>query len=379
MCDELYKNFGQNFKFFGTDKEPIPAMKIMGAENLHNEKPYFININDSSEAAALADAWAMNADVAIVGCSNCYRFIDVRFKAGDKLTFKLRERIFKSGYFDENNHKQQKKIAEIVKYKDNNLFFLAAGTFAPYDLASVGIDEKKIIKWGYFPNTSTKAYIALKRSYDNPIKLIWVGRFVPEKHPLNAIIATKFLLEKGYNLTLSLIGYGEQEDLLKKYVADNKLMENVLFLGAMNEHQIRQQLQQSHIFLMTSDYEEGWGVVVNEAMSEGCIPIVSYATGASQMLIDKNNYGQLFFHNNIDDLVEKTEAVIKNKNSLSNYSENAYNLISNEWNAENAVERLIKIINSLEKGLPLPTYNSGPCGKITLYKDAENISNFLNR
>lgn len=373
MCDELYQICEGDFAFFGTDKEPIPAMKIMGAENLHKEKSYFININDSEKNEKMAEEWAVEADVAIIGCSNCYQYLDLRFLYGNKLTFKLRERIFKSGRFDESDSKTKKKIEKIIKYKNNNLFFLAAGTFAPTDLKMVGISENKIIKWGYFPAVSNVAFENMKRDMNGEIKLIWFGRFVPEKLSLNAIIATKRLLDIGYNVTLSMIGYGEEENLLKKYVKDNQLEHKVLFLGAMDESSIREKLQESHLFLMTSNYEEGWGAVVNEAMSEGCVPIVSYATGASQILIDEKRGGQLFFSTDVDDLVAKVSVILDNRMLISEYGLYSYNQIVNEWNAKVAVKRLLEVISSIKNGCEIPKYKTGPCGQIIFFDDEQDV------
>lgn len=377
ICDEIYRICGDNFMFFGTDKEPIPAMRIMGAGNLHKEKSYFCNINDSEENAQLAEKWARDADVAIVGCSNCYHYLDMRFECGDKLTFKLRERIFKSGIYDENDEKTKRKIEKIRKHKDKNLYFLAAGTFAPTDLKMVGVSEDKIIKWGYFPAVSNTAIENMKRNESGPIQLIWFGRFVTEKLSINAVIATKRLLALGYDVVLSMIGYGEEEIILKNFVKENNLENKVLFLGAMDETSIRKKLRESHVFLMTSNYEEGWGAVVNEAMSEGCVPVVSYATGASQIIIDNKNCGQLFYSTNIDDLVAKMCNVLDDRQLMKEYSLNSYNQIVNEWNAEVAVERLFRIINCIQNECELPKYLTGPCGIINFCKDEEEVDMLL--
>lgn len=377
ICDEIYKRCGKDFIFFGTDKEPIPAMKIMGAGDLHKEKPYFININDDEEFAKLAEKWAVDADVAIVGCSNCYKYLDMRFEHGNRLTFKLRERIFKSGRFEENDEKTRRKIEKIRKHKDRNLYFLAAGTFAPIDLKMVGVPENKIIKWGYFPAVSDIAIEEMRRDEAGTIQLIWFGRFVPEKLSLNAVIATQKLLELGYDVLLSVIGYGEEEEILKTYVYNNHLENRVLFLGAMDEKNIRNKLRESHLFLMTSNYEEGWGAVVNEAMSEGCVPIVSYATGASQIIIDNNVSGQLFFSTDIDDLVTKIREVLDNRCLLHDYSINSYNQIVKEWNAEVAVKRLFEIIDNIHNEQELPKYKTGPCGTINYFQNEQEVDEWL--
>lgn len=378
ICDELYRRYGEDFRFFGTDKEPIEAMFIMGAGNLHNEKNYFYNVNYNDEYMKMSICWAIDADVAIIGCSNCYHYMDIRFSHGNKLTLKLRERLFKDGFYDVNDEKLQNKIRDkIKKHIDKNLFFLCAGTYATYDFVTVGVPIERIIKWGYFPQNSPFIFEDLKRNYSSTMKLIWFGRFVREKLALNAIIATEKVLSLGYDVHLSIIGYGEEECILKKYVFDHSLYPHIEFMGAMNESEIRNELRKSHIFIMTSNYEEGWGVVVNEAMSEGCIPVVSYATGASDMLIEGKYCGRLFLHNEIDDLVLQIKYLIDNRSMLHNMSRNSYDHIVHTWNAKVAAERLIKCIENINQNKPLPRYEMGPCGKISIYKNEYEVKREL--
>ena len=373
VCDELYKRYGEDFRFFGTDKEPIKAMEIMGAGNLHNEKKYFYNVNYNNNME-MSYQWARDADVAIVGCSNCYHYMDIRFSEGNKLTFKLRERLFKKGFYDRNDEKLQYKInKQIKKYIDRKLFFLCAGTYAAYDFVTVGVPEEKLIKWGYFPKASSFIYKDIKKNYNETIRLIWVGRFVHEKLAIHAVMAAERILKMGYNIHLSMIGYGEEEALLRNYVEKHSLDFYIEFMGAKNEGEIRNELRKSHIFLMTSNYEEGWGVVVNEAMSEGCVPVVSYATGASEMLIENTACGRMFFYDKVDDLVMQLRYLLDNRSLLHSMGKASYEQITSLWNAGVATERLVECIGNLIQGKTLPDYESGPCGKIEIYENEQDV------
>lgn len=380
ICDELYQRYGEEFRFFGTDKEPIPAMYIMGAGNLHKEKAYFYNVNDQEDIMEMSKEWAENAEVAIVGCSNCYHYIDMRLAKGNKLTFKLRERLFKNGNIEERDEKLNYKIEhQFLKYKDQDLFFLCAGTFAPYDFVSIGVDEKKLIRWGYFPKVSEFSYEEIKRDYTGKIELIWVGRFVREKLVFHTVDVVEQLLQSGYKIRLKLIGYGALENELKEYVKQKHLQNHILFLGAKNETEIRKELRKAHIFLMTSNYEEGWGAVVNEAMSEGCIPVASYATGAAATLMEDGDSGKLYFYEEIDDMKKQIESLLIEPGAMKRMSKNAYLQISELWNAKVAVKRLLEFVNAYEKGEEPKVYYSGPCAKIQIVRNEKEVMEMRSR
>lgn len=377
MCDCLFEKFGEDFRFFGTDIKPIEAVHIMGAGNLHKEKKYFYNINDSEEYNRMSFEWVKNADVAIIGCSNCYHYMDYRFNNGNGLTFKLRERLFKEGYYDKDNVRLSEKVKKIHLHLDKNLFFLSAGIYAPYDLLSIGVDKTRIIKWGYFPQISSYAFKDINRNYNGTIKLVWFGRFVREKLALNSIRVVEQLLIKNYDIELSMIGYGDEEKILKDYVNYHHLGNKVFFLGAMNENQIREELRKSHIFLMTSNYEEGWGAVVNEAMSEGCVPLVSLATGASQLILEsQEKCGDLFYFQQMEDFEHKLERLVCNRDLLKKLSYASYFQVANLWNAKVATNRLLKVIDSIEHHVDIPEYKYGPCSRIHVFANEHEANSF---
>ena len=41
-------------------------------------------------------------------------------------------------------------------------------------------------------------------------------------------------------------------------------------MGALKPADVRKEMERADIFLFTSDYKEGWGAVLNEAMNARC-------------------------------------------------------------------------------------------------------------
>ena len=77
----------------------------------------------------------------------------------------------------------------------------------------------KSFKWGYFPETKIYDKKELMSKKDNDkIKIIWVGRFVKEKHPEDVIRLAKKLRKNGYKFEIKMLGNGELQERIKKQV-----------------------------------------------------------------------------------------------------------------------------------------------------------------
>ena len=66
------------------------------------------------------------------------------------------------------------------------------------------------------------------------------------------------------------------------------------------------------IFIFTSDRQEGWGAVLNEAMDSGSTVVASDAIGSSPFLIKDGQNGFLFKSENHKSLYQKVAYLIDN-------------------------------------------------------------------
>jgi len=76
-------------------------------------------------------------------------------------------------------------------------------------------------------------------------------------------------------------------DLLSKTNLIDKLEVGryVSLLGNLPNEEVLQMMRESHIFIFTSDRGEGWGVVLSEAMANGCTVVASNKIGAAPFLV----------------------------------------------------------------------------------------------
>ena len=102
--------------------------------------------------------------------------------------------------------------------------------------------------------------------------------------------------------------------------------------------------------MFTSDRNDGWGAVVTEAMNSGCAVVASNSAGVTPFLINDGKSGMIYKNDNVDELYEKVKWLLDNEEKRKEISKNAYKTIKEQWNAENAAERLLTLIAKIISG-----------------------------
>lgn len=117
-----------------------------------------------------------------------------------------------------------------------------------------------------------------------PVRLLFVGRLVDEKQPEIAIKIFKNIC-KQKNCSLTIVGEGKLKDYLVKKNLENV---NIKFAGALSPEKLRKEYRRSHFLILPSKatpyWREFFGMVLIEAMSEGCIPISTPEPGPKEIL-----------------------------------------------------------------------------------------------
>ena len=127
-------------------------------------------------------------------------------------------------------------------------------------------------------------------SLDNKLKqLLYVGRMDYENKRVNRIVeAWQDIVENHKDWELVMVGDGPHKQKLMNYVNQHKI-NRVRFEGFQVEAPIRY-YKDASIFMLTSDLE-GFGLVIIESMSLGCVPIVYGSYEAAYDIIDQGVCG----------------------------------------------------------------------------------------
>ncbi len=101
-----------------------------------------------------------------------------------------------------------------------------------------------------------------------PLRLVVVSRLAPNKRIDHALQTLQRVLACGVAAHLTIVGTGEMEAPLRRWVGELKLAPHVTFTGPLPEAEKDTQLRSAHFLLHTSQ-REGWGLNVIEANALG--------------------------------------------------------------------------------------------------------------
>lgn len=364
LADALYSLIGDNYYFIETKQISEERLKMgWGRE----KRPSYILQNyTDEESKETCQRIVDEADVVMCG-SAPYAMLENRLKSG-KLTFKYCERPYKRGI-------------PLIKWpfyilracqcyiRFRNFYVLCASAYTPIDFAKIFSFIGKTYKWGYFPEC--KKYDDIDTLIDSKRKnsLLWCGRLIDLKHPELAIEVAKRLKAEGYDFTLDIVGNGVLEGKIADMIVNNSLSDCVFMRGAMSPDKAREYMEQSEIYLFTSDRQEGWGAVLNESMNSACAVVADRAIGSAPFLIDNGKNGYLYEDGDIDALYEKTKKLLDNADERKQLARNAYLTMACEWNAENAAKKFLVLCERMLAGeyKPVP-FETGVCSKAEILK-----------
>lgn len=106
-------------------------------------------------------------------------------------------------------------------------------------------------------------------------------------------------------------------------------------------------MEESEIYLITSDRKEGWGAVVNEAMNSGCAVVADHMIGAAPWMIRQRENGILYRDGCEQQLQEYVAELLQDPAECRRLGETAQQTIRTEWNAGTAAERLVRLCREM--------------------------------
>jgi glycosyltransferase involved in cell wall biosynthesis len=132
--------------------------------------------------------------------------------------------------------------------------------------------------------------------------VLCVGRLTPAKGQHMLIDAVERLTQQGRRVRLRLLGTGPEIASLREQTAQNRIVDYVVFEGAMNQDRIRSFYAVADLFCLPS-FAEGLPVVLMEAMAMGIPCVSTHITGIPE-LIRNGADGLLVAPSDLDALVE---------------------------------------------------------------------------
>lgn len=243
------------------------------------------------------------------------------------------------------------KLAEIVKYKKDNVDFI------------------------YNPNFFDVYERDNQATEDSVLKMITVARVSDMKAPFRLLNVLKRLDAEGFDFQYTWLGNGELMEECKKFVVDNGLEKKVYFKGYDAEP--LKQVAKNDLFVLPSKNKEAAPMVYAEAMSVGTPVLTTRLLSAEELVGGKG----LICENSEEGLYAALKQVLENKSMLNKYKEN---LVGYKYPNDLIKQQVAKIVEPTDRkklcfimppsGLPIPAVKGGAIEELlTLFADENEI------
>lgn len=324
--------------------------------------------------------WIINAELVLFGGCDDESYIQDRLRER-KPIFRYSERLYKTGQWKAVSPRGlRRKYLDHTRYWKDPVYLLCAGAYVASDFSIVHAYRGKRYRWGYFPETRHYDLEMLleHKGWNGVPYLVWAARMISWKHPELAIQTAAYLKQKGLKFHMDIIGGGAMEEKIKHLLEEFSLEDCVSLTGFLSPLQVREVMEKADIYLFTSDREEGWGAVANEAMNSGCALVANHMIGAAPYLVKPWENGLLYEDGNREELFTMVERLVRDKELVRDLGRQAYHTIVNCWNAENAASRLLSLwieLKLLDRSAVLPKAirdipeDDGPCTPAPVAKE----------
>ena len=205
------------------------------------------------------------------------------------------------------------------------------------------IGFKNVYEWGYFTEQTMNQNIP-KSDSDSQPKLLFVGSLDERKNILSLI---KLISNSDFRgIRLTIIGDGPLRNDVTILSSQNT---NISYLGVKPNKEVKRIMSQHDILVLPSIFD-GWGAVVNEALSSGMRVICSDRCGASTLL-DKDWRGSVFNIKSSDDFSEKIKYQLEFGKQTGTLRERLVNWSHSNISGDAAASYFIDICKSQFLGL----------------------------
>lgn len=374
VADELFSILGCNFRFFemrrNVDTEKASFIDIAN-------RPYLVRVWEGKKEQDEAMEWALCADVArFSNDESVFPYLNARLDK-NLLSFETGERWLKKGMINLLSPRLLKNVWHYhTLFRHKPFYKLCSSAYAVNDQYFLHTFKDRCYKWGYFTKVEDlnieeviynrhKCNIISGDSASETVTIMWCARFLKLKHPELVVKLAHHLKNNGYNVQIDMYGTGVEQRSAEVLCKKLDVQDILSFKGNMPNDEILKAMREHDIFLFTSDKNEGWGAVLNEAMSNGCTVVTSDAIGSVPFLVEDQKNGLVFKSEDLDSLYENVSYLIDHPSRRKEMAIEAYKTMRDIWSPHNAALKFIQLSKELLNG-----YDSiieiGPCSKANI-------------
>ena len=337
IFEKIYLSFKIIYSLEARDK----LLKLIKKEN-----PDIAHVHKLSNTLTPSILYALKKkDVPIVQTLHDYRIVCPSYNLYDPNRFEICEDCKGHKYYNAIKRKCQKSsyliglniavesyLYHFLRTYERTIdLFISPSTLLRKKMIEFGIDGNKII---HIPNfINSKEYAP---NYSNFNYILYFGRLEKHKGIETLIAAMKHIK----NSKLYVVGEGSYRNRLEKHSKNNNVR-NVVFLGFVTRKKLHELIKYSLFTILPSEWYENCPLSVLESYALGK-PVIGANIGGIPELIETGLTGVLFNSGNVDDLAEKINYLLNNKNLVVEMGKNARKKVEDEYNEDIHYQRLIK-------------------------------------
>lgn len=359
LADEMWSRLRDSYVFI--ELRPSKGEE-KGRDDDYTSRPYLLQSWKDASSYNSAMSIAKTADVCVFASNEALPFQIKRMKTG-LISFEMSERWLKNGLLSVLSPRLiiNQMNFHLRGWRKKPLYKLCCSAYASKDQYLMHSFIDKCFAWGYFTkNKYVNIEECLISKPNDYYSLMWCSRFVEFKHPEIPLKLACLMKRKGLKFRIDMYGDGPMYSALKDMAKNMDIDDVICFYGQVDNTTVQKEMQCHHAFLFTSDKREGWGVVANEAMNNGCLLIASNEIGSIPYLVKDMQTGIKYNNGNLHDLYEKLYKIMDNQTMAEQIIRNAYTYIRDVWSPENAADKFLALVHALQTGDELNIVD-GPC------------------
>ena len=238
---------------------------------------------------------------------------------------------------------QAEHVIAISEYNRQHL--IATRICAPQTVSVVhcGVDLTKLPVQGQMREE--------ERSETDSLRILSVGSLLPKKGHIHLIAACHLLQQQGVDFICNIIGSGENEAVLRRYIQEYDLQDRVQILKYKPHPEIVAAYRRHDLFVLAStiapdEDRDGIPVVLMEAAAMG-MPIISTRVSGIPELIHHGQTGWLVPPGDPAALADAIVTVTADAELGVNLGRNVRNLVKAEFDVEKNARRLATLFGDI--------------------------------
>lgn len=164
-----------------------------------------------------------------------------------------------------------------------------------------------------------------------PIRIGYAARLVKQQKRADLLIdLIECLEQKKIDYVFNIAGEGECAEIVSEYIVANQLEEKVKLIGRLPKEEMNLFWKNQDVFVNISEYE-GTSLSMLEAMSYGCVPVVTDVSGAREFITDGEN-GYICAVGDLSGVSDCIVELTQNRQKLEAYGKKSREIIAERCN-----------------------------------------------